>query len=103
MTAEAKTNLHGRRQRQRAQQLGDQVGAPHVVLPAIRLLTVKQVSAQLGISLSLVYELCKAGVIRCTRHGRPGKRGCIRIAENSIAEYLEACRPPDPTPLRHLR
>ena len=58
----------------------------------MRLLTAKEAAEQLGISLSLVYALCKVGVIHCTRHGRPGRRGCIRIAEEALASYLAQCR-----------
>jgi excisionase family DNA binding protein len=72
-----------------------------------KLLTVKEAAGRLGISLSLVYELCKVGLIRCTRHGRPGKRGCIRIAEADLHAYLAAKttaeRHEDEEPLRHIR
>ncbi len=55
-------------------------------------MTVQQVAKQLEISASLVYELCHAGVIACTRHGRPGKRGTIRIAEEAVQAYLASCK-----------
>lgn len=71
------------------------------------MLTVREVAVRLGLSQSLVYELCKAGVIRCTRHGRPGKRGCVRIAEDALAEYLAGCESAAPQqelpPLKHIR
>ncbi len=54
-------------------------------------MTVQQAAGRIGISPSLVYELCKQGVIRHTRHGRPGKRGTIRISDEAVAEYLAAC------------
>jgi excisionase family DNA binding protein len=66
------------------------------------MLTVKQAAARIGISPSLVYALCHDGVIRHTRHGRPGRRGCIRIEESAIEEYRETCRKqgrPDAAPL----
>ena len=74
-------------------------------------MTVKQVAVRVGISPSLVYALIQAGVIRHTRHGRPGKRGCIRISEEAVAEYLAACeregvvraKDEDERPLRHIR
>lgn len=72
----------------------------------MKLLTVKEVAVRLGISPSLVYELCKAAVIRCTRHGRPGRRGTIRITEESVNEYLAACEGGErltEEPLRHIR
>jgi excisionase family DNA binding protein len=55
-------------------------------------LTVKAAAQRLGLSPSLVYSLCAFGVIRHTRHGRPGKRGTIRISEEAIAEYQASCR-----------
>jgi excisionase family DNA binding protein len=69
-------------------------------------LTVAEAAERMGVSDSLVYELCKAGLIRHTRHGRPGKRGCIRIEENDLQAYLAASiheiRPPAP-PLKHIK
>ena len=71
-------------------------------------MTVRQVAEKIGISPSLVYALVQAGIIRHSRHGRPGKRGCIRISEDALAEYLERCERSDTVaegdaPLRHLR
>lgn len=70
------------------------------------MLTVKQASAKLGISPSLVYALCTLGVIAHTRHGRPGKRGCIRITEGELERYREASkgegRPSAPLVLKHI-
>lgn len=51
------------------------------------MLTVKQAAKMIGISPSLVYELCRLGLLRHSRHGRPGKRGTIRISETALAEY----------------
>ncbi len=71
------------------------------------MLTAKEVAQRIGISVSLVYELCKAGLLQHTRHGRPGKRGCIRIPEDALAAYLARCanaRPQvDVPPLKHIR
>lgn len=71
------------------------------------MLTVKQAAMCMGISASLVYELCALGLIRHTRHGRPGKRGTIRISEEAIAEYQASCEREvganDEVYLRHLR
>lgn len=70
-------------------------------------MTVKQAAQRLGLSPSLIYSLCAFGVIKHTRHGRPGRRGCIRISEEAIAEYQASCRvEPPPAPameLKHLR
>jgi excisionase family DNA binding protein len=68
--------------------------------------TVKQAAQRIGISASLVYELCNLGVIRHGRHGRPGKRGTIRIEDEAVAEYMKMCQRegsrPAPLPLRHI-
>jgi excisionase family DNA binding protein len=69
--------------------------------------TVQEAATKIGVSASLVYELCRQGVLRHTRHGRPGKRGTIRISEEAVAEYVAACEQwgaaEDCSPLRHLR
>ena len=70
-------------------------------------MTVKQAAERIGISCSLVYALCRSGVLGHTRHGRPGKRGTIRIIDEAVAEYLASCKDegrPEaaPIPLRHL-
>jgi excisionase family DNA binding protein len=69
-------------------------------------MTVREAAAKIGVSASLVYELCREGVLRLTRHGRPGKRGTIRISEEAVAEYVAGCqqqgRPHAALPLRHI-
>jgi excisionase family DNA binding protein len=70
-------------------------------------LTVKQAAARLGVSPSLVYALCAAGVLAHARHGRPGRRGKIVIPEDALAAYQAACRKEGrptaaPLPLRHI-
>jgi excisionase family DNA binding protein len=73
---------------------------------SLRGLTVRQAADRLGISPSLVYALCREGVIAHTRHGRPGKRGCIRIGEAALEAYRKGCeggeRLPAPLPFRHV-
>lgn len=70
-------------------------------------MTVREVSDRVGISTSLVYALCQAGVIRHTRHGRPGRRGKIVISEDALDDYLQKCkgdgeqRAPS-VPLKHI-
>jgi excisionase family DNA binding protein len=70
-------------------------------------MTVKEVARLMGISESLVYELCRLGMLRHSRHGRPGSRGTIRISEDAVAEYGEACQqqglPAPLSALRHIR
>lgn len=66
------------------------------------MMTVKQAAERMGISESLVYELCACGALPHVRIGRPGSRGCIRLTEADIQEFLAsqkvggsgAARPP---------
>lgn len=70
-------------------------------------MTVKEAAARAGVSASLIYELCRLGVLRHSRHGRPGRRGTIRISEDALRDYLAACErdgePADDGPLRIIR
>jgi excisionase family DNA binding protein len=70
-------------------------------------MTVKEAAQRIGISASLVYGLCSLGLIRHSRHGRPGRRGTIRISVEAIAEYMAACEKERPLvdegPLKHIR
>jgi excisionase family DNA binding protein len=52
------------------------------------MMTVKSAAARMGVSESLVYELCACGALPHVRIGRPGSRGCIRLTEADIQEYL---------------
>lgn len=70
-------------------------------------LSVKEAAERIGVSPSLVYALCHEGVLPHTRHGRTGKRGCIRITEEAISVYVKASKgegrhQPAPLILRHL-
>jgi excisionase family DNA binding protein len=51
----------------------------------MRLLTVQETAALLGISLAIVYGLCARKLIRHERHGMG--RGTIRIPEDALGEY----------------
>jgi excisionase family DNA binding protein len=51
--------------------------------------TVKQASQELGVSESLLYNLCKAGRIRHERYGLG--RGTIRISRDALDEYRKGC------------
>lgn len=71
------------------------------------MLSVKQAAAKAGVSDSLVYAWCQSGGLRHSRFGRPGKRGCIRIAEADLDGFLTGCqqdgRPPAaPLVLKHV-
>jgi excisionase family DNA binding protein len=70
-------------------------------------MTIAQAAEKIGISASLVYELCRLGVIRHARHGRPGKRGTIRLSDDAVAEYLANCEMQQQVhsagPLKHIR
>ncbi len=52
------------------------------------MLTVKAAAERMGISGSLVYELCACGLLSHVRIGRPGSRGCIRITDADINAFL---------------
>lgn len=54
-------------------------------------MTVKQAAIRLSLSPSLIYEMCRLGLLRHTRHGRPGCRGTIRISESALDEYSVTC------------
>jgi excisionase family DNA binding protein len=55
-------------------------------------MTVREAAKRIDVSPSLIYALCRDGVIPHTRHGRPGKRGCIRITEEALAAYIAASK-----------
>ena len=52
------------------------------------MLSVKQAAARAAVSPGLIYELCACGELPHIRLGRPGKRGCIRIAEADLDAFL---------------
>jgi excisionase family DNA binding protein len=53
---------------------------------------VKDAAEQLQVSDSLVYEWCRAGILRHDRYGKPGNRGTIRIEESDLLEFREKMR-----------
>ncbi len=79
-----------------------------------RLLTVAEAAEQAGVSASLIYGWCGAGVLAHMRLGLPGRRGAIRIAEADLLAFLAGQKrggrrehlPPAPKPkpsrLKHL-
>jgi excisionase family DNA binding protein len=55
------------------------------------MLTPRQAADRLGVSLSLIYQLCKEQVLRHFRLGGRGKRGRIRIEEGELERYRTSC------------
>jgi excisionase family DNA binding protein len=71
-------------------------------------LTPKQAAEKAVVSVSLIYQLCKDGVLVHYRLGRPGKRGRIRIEESDLEAFLETCKKEGeqlsaPIALKHIR
>jgi excisionase family DNA binding protein len=64
------------------------------------MMTVQAAAERMGISSSLVYELCACGSLTHVRIGRPGSRGCIRITEADISEFLAKQKVEGTAPLR---
>jgi excisionase family DNA binding protein len=56
------------------------------------MLTPMQVAEQAAVSVSLVYEWCAQDLLRHYRLGGKGKRGCIRIEEKDLHDFLSRCR-----------
>ena len=71
------------------------------------LLSVKQAGERAGVSSSLVYQWCADGRLRHYRFGGKGKRGCIRIDEADLEDFLTSCRQepaaPKSPPLKHIK
>jgi excisionase family DNA binding protein len=55
------------------------------------MLTPRQAANRLGVSPSLVYQLCDERVLKHYRIGGKGKRGRIRIEEAEVERYRESC------------
>ena len=56
------------------------------------MLTARQAAQRVGVSLSLLYELCEQKVIPHYRMGGKGRRGRILIEESDLASYVQSCR-----------
>lgn len=69
------------------------------------MLTPRQAAEKIGLSVSLIYQLCKSGSLQHLRVGSPGRRGRILIDPHSFDQFLESCRarPIAPVPLRHIK
>jgi excisionase family DNA binding protein len=70
------------------------------------MLTSKQAAEKIGVSDSLIYEWCAAGVLPHYRFGRKGRRGTIRIDESELEAFLAGCRRearPEVPALKHIK
>lgn len=69
------------------------------------MLTPKQAAEQTGVSVSLVYQWCKEGLIEHFRLGAKGKRGKLLIDPDGLSRFIEDCRqkPQQAVLLRHIR
>lgn len=56
------------------------------------LLKVQQVAERLGVSASLVYQLCAEGVLAHFRLGGKDKRGRVMVDESDLTAFMENCR-----------
>jgi hypothetical protein len=54
--------------------------------------TVKQLAAEAGVSVGLIYSWCQRGELAHVRLGAAGRRGKILIAEADWAAFLAARR-----------
>lgn len=67
------------------------------------MLTPKQAAARIGVSVSLIYQWCKEGLIEHLRLGAQGKRGKVMIDPESLERYVESCKQPSRAPVVALR
>jgi len=68
-------------------------------------MTVKEAARRLGLSPSLIYQLCNERLLPHYRLGGKGKRGRIMIEESDLSAFLANCRQeakPEVPPLRHI-
>ena len=56
------------------------------------MLTPKEAAARIGVSDSLIYEWCTAGLLPHYRFGKPGRRGKILIDDTELNTFLASCR-----------
>lgn len=72
------------------------------------MLTPKQAAVKIGVSDSLIYEWCSAGLLPHYRFGTPGRRGKVLIDEAELDAFVTAhrqeARPQVQTPpLKHIK
>ena len=58
------------------------------------MLTAKQAAEKSGVSISLVYQWCKEGLLEHMRLGGNGKRGKVMIDSLSLDKFLDDRRQP---------
>ena len=63
-------------------------------------MTVKAAATRLEVSQSTIYALVAAGKLKAHRIGLG--RGCVRISDQQLADYLAAASRPDPPRFRHV-
>lgn len=69
------------------------------------MLTPKQVAERIGVSPSLVYQLCTEGLLPHFRIGGKGKRGRLIIKAGDLDQFVESCRceaKREPIALKHI-
>ena len=76
--------------------------------PALLLLTPQQAATLVGVSVSLIYQLCAERRLPHFRVGGDGRRGKLLIDENDIKAFLARCRVEadcvdESEPLKHIR
>jgi excisionase family DNA binding protein len=64
------------------------------------MLTPRAAAVRIGVSSSLIYQLCKQGVLRHFRFGGKNKRGKLMIDEADLAAFIDRCRR-EPAPPAH--
>ena len=67
------------------------------------MLTPKAAAEKIGVSSSLIYQLCSEGVIPCFRIGGKNKRGKVMIDERDLEVFIEQCRSVPATPALSLK
>lgn len=56
------------------------------------LLKPKAAAELLGVSISLIYQLCNDGLLPHYRFGGKGRRGHVRIDDADLRAFTEQCR-----------
>ncbi len=60
------------------------------------MLTPKQCASRTNTSLSLIYQKIAEGELVAHRFGKRGCRGCLRIAEDDLDDWIRRSRSPPP-------